>query len=176
MLNSEEYLNSLALEDKYTHPPGVWLLAQAFSCNRNEIASIRTVLAKELDFYKPWLRKHPFNRCFMAVDPRTAAINAIDKFLNFTKQTDGMTDNGNITQADIERAKLVPIESLFSFKRKGKKVFCPFHDDRHPSASIKDNKLRCFVCNTTLDTIELTRKLHGLSFVEAVRRLIDGHE
>lgn len=175
MTDSEIYLSQLRLEDEFTKRPSTYELAQAFKENRNEVMSIRAILVKELDVYKPWLRKHPFNINFMKIDPRTLAINEIDKFLNFTKSLldSGAPDNaGRITQSDIERAKLVPIESLFSFKRKGKRVSCPLHDDNDPSASIKDNKLRCFVCNTTLDTIELTRKIHGLSFVEAVGRLV----
>lgn len=172
MIDSNAYLDQLALEDKYTKPPSTWELAEAFRENRSEVASVRARLVKELKVYKPWIKLHPFNANFMRIDPRYIALQEIDKFLNFTKPINNTSDNGNITQADIEHAKLVPIESLYSFKRKGKKVSCPLHDDATPSASIKDNKLRCFVCNTTLDTIELTRKLHGLSFVEAVRRLI----
>lgn len=172
MTDSEIYLSQLRLEDKFTRRPSSYELAQAFKENRNEVMSIRAILVKELDVYKPWLRKHPFNINFMKVDPRTLAINEIDKFLNFTKENVHADTPDKITQDDIERAKLVPIDSLFSFKRKGKRVSCPLHDDARPSASIKDNKLRCFVCNTTLDTIELTRKIHGLSFIEAVGRLV----
>ena len=168
--DSETYLEGLRLEDKYISSPSSWMLAQTFKENRDAALSVRNRLVKELTVYKPFLRQHPFNKYFMMVDPRSQRVNEIDKFLNFTKEVS--INSNKITQDDIERAKLVPIQSLYSFKQRGKKIFCPFHDDiKNPSASIKDNNFHCFTCNVHYDSIEFIKQLNGLSFVDAVGRL-----
>ena len=44
----------------------------------------------------------------------------------------------------IERAKAYPLPLLLGQESKGTMVCCPFHKDRSPSASIKNNYLICF--------------------------------
>ena len=171
--SSEEHLFMLSLEDKYIFPPSSWMLAQAFKDNRDAALSVRNQLVKELTVYKPYLRQHPFNKYFMMIDPRSQRINEIDKFLNFTRVVNEPSDS-RITQDDIERAKLVPIESLYDLRHKHKKIFCNFHNDlKNPSAIIyKDsNRFHCFTCDLNLDSIEFIRKLKGIGFVEAVKEL-----
>lgn len=81
-----------------------------------------------------------------------------------------VNDRLQITDDDIQRAKDHPIENLIDVK-KGK-CLCPFHNDRNPSASVKNNKLRCWSqCGKSFDVIEVYRKIHGVSFVEAVKQL-----
>lgn len=70
----------------------------------------------------------------------------------------------------IERARSYPMEELLGVES-GRRILCPFHDDHHPSASIKNNKLRCFVCNKTWNPIDYVMEKNGLSFPDAVRRL-----
>ena len=48
---------------------------------------------------------------------------------------------------------------------------CPYHDDRHPSMKLYDDHFYCFACGTHGDVIDLTAKLLGLNFTEAVHRL-----
>jgi hypothetical protein len=48
---------------------------------------------------------------------------------------------------------------------------CPFHGDKHPSMSFKNGRWRCWVCNLSGDSIDLTGRLLGLEPLEAVRRL-----
>ena len=81
--------------------------------------------------------------------------------------------NGKIGDEDIEKARQYPIQSILGIKRKGN-ISCPFHNDKHPSASIKNNKLHCFTCNQTWDTIDIIQKKEGLGFIEAVKYLIRG--
>ena len=45
---------------------------------------------------------------------------------------------------------------------------CPYHDDRHPSMKLYDDH---FYCGAHGDVIDLTAKLLGLNFTEAVHRL-----
>ena len=74
---------------------------------------------------------------------------------------------------DVEKARNTPISKVYDFHFKGKNVSCPFHgEDKHPSASIKYNKLVCFVCNfKAMDSIALFQKLNSVGFKEAVEAL-----
>ena len=48
---------------------------------------------------------------------------------------------------------------------------CPFHNDHKPSASIKNDYFNCFVCGAGGDLISFTAKLHGLSNIDACKKL-----
>ena len=48
---------------------------------------------------------------------------------------------------------------------------CAFHNDHKPSASIKNNYFNCFVCGAGGDLITFTAKLHGLSNIDACKKL-----
>ncbi len=52
-------------------------------------------------------------------------------------------------------------------------ALCPFHDDTHPSMKLYDDHFYCFACGAHGDVIDLTSRLLGLSFVEAVQRLAE---
>lgn len=171
-MTDQQYLEMCRIEDKYTKSPSVYELSQAFKENRNELMPLRSIVAKELkSIYSKWIKLHHFNVNFMKIDERYKIIQELDKFLAFTKENKS-DSNERITDEDIQCAKLVPIESLYSFKRKGNKIFCPFHDDfNNPSATIYDNKFHCFTCGINFDTIEFIKNINGISFVEAVKIL-----
>ena len=81
---------------------------------------------------------------------------------------------GRVSEADIILARGVPIPSLLNIKwrRSGQQVqtLCPLHPDKTPSFTIYgDNHWHCFGCNAHGDVITLVQRLHGLSFVDAVR-------
>ena len=50
-------------------------------------------------------------------------------------------------------------------------ALCPFHNDTHPSMKLYDDHFYCFACGAHGDVIDLTAKLLGLNFKEAVHRL-----
>lgn len=50
---------------------------------------------------------------------------------------------------------------------------CPFHNEKHASASIKNDYFNCFACGTGGDLITFTAKLHGLSNYEACKKLAE---
>lgn len=54
-----------------------------------------------------------------------------------------------------------------------RKGFCPFHNDKHPSASIKTGKFHCFRCQLHLDAIDFVRKYHSIDFRAAVEMMAD---
>ncbi len=74
-----------------------------------------------------------------------------------------------LTQEDIDRARAFPFEELHEFKRG--MALCPFHPDKTPSLSLKNNRAFCFSCGRGWDTIAFLQEKEGLTFQEAVRRL-----
>lgn len=48
---------------------------------------------------------------------------------------------------------------------------CPFHDDRHPSASVKNGRFHCYVCDLHLDVFAFVQKMENCGFREAMERL-----
>lgn len=78
---------------------------------------------------------------------------------------------------DIQEAKNISIEVLYpnwkKFKRtaRGFTACCPFHEDEHPSFSVRDNHYICFTCLEKGDSIEFIRKLERLNFSQSIRRL-----
>ena len=59
----------------------------------------------------------------------------------------------------------------FNVNRAGQFI-CPFHNDHKPSASIKNDYFNCFVCGAGGDLITFTAKLHGLSNINACKKLV----
>lgn len=88
-------------------------------------------------------------------------------------------DSGRIEPEMIERARNYPMAVLLEQTPKGtgKVVRCPFHDDKAASASVKLNRLICFVgCKPKngkkgWDTITFLMERDGMSFREAVLAL-----
>ncbi len=84
-----------------------------------------------------------------------------------------------LSEADIQRAESVPIESVLSIKLKrvGKNLIgsCPLHNEKTPSFTIylKTNTFHCFGCGRNGNIIILIRLLHSLTFVEAVKYLLN---
>jgi len=85
---------------------------------------------------------------------------------------------GAVTPEMIAQAKAVPITQLLGQSSKGGVVHCPFHKDKDPSASVRNNFLICFGgCKPKdgrkgWDTISLLMERDGLSFREAVLALL----
>lgn len=48
---------------------------------------------------------------------------------------------------------------------------CPFHNDRHPSLYVSDDRYHCFACGEHGDVIDLTAKLFDLRLYDAARKL-----
>ncbi len=52
------------------------------------------------------------------------------------------------------------------------KALCPFHNDRHPSLYIADDRYYCFACGEHGDVIDFVSRLFQLSLYEAALKLI----
>lgn len=79
------------------------------------------------------------------------------------------SENGGVTDAEIEKAREVPFES-FTEPIKGY-IHCLWHDDARPSMSIKNGFGWCYTCNEWCDPIKWWMKKHGRKFVETVKSL-----
>jgi hypothetical protein len=72
----------------------------------------------------------------------------------------------------------IPMEQILESlgrRRVGKRFECHAHDDKHPSANVRKNRLFCFVCDRSLDAIDLVMAVHGCDFKTAVHNLADSH-
>lgn len=86
---------------------------------------------------------------------------------------------GQIGPEQIAAAKRVPIQDFVATKlrKTGGKLWttCPFHLDKTPSFCIylNQNTFACYSCNTAGDSIDYIMKSKNLSFIEAVKLLIN---
>ena len=53
------------------------------------------------------------------------------------------------------------------------RALCPFHADKHPSMTFKNNCFRCWACGESGSMIDFVMKLFGLTALEAAKRLND---
>lgn len=77
-----------------------------------------------------------------------------------------------ITENMKQKARDYPFDQLIKFNR-ARKAICSFHPDKNPSMSFnpKTNRIRCFACGASFDTIGYVMKVQGISFLEAVKYL-----
>ena len=65
------------------------------------------------------------------------------------------------------------VVEFYGYKvNRANQFICPFHNDHKPSASIKNDYFNCFVCGAGGDLITFTAKLHGLSNINACKKLV----
>jgi len=71
---------------------------------------------------------------------------------------------GKARQLIDKKIKISQVLKHYGLKPKGKKVVCPFHDDKDPSLSFSDEKnvWKCWGCEAKGDIIELVRRLEGV--------------
>ena len=74
---------------------------------------------------------------------------------------------------DVKRQlNIRQVVEFYGFKvNRANQFICPFHNDHKPSASIKNDYFNCFVCGAGGDLITFTAKLHGLSNINACKKL-----
>lgn len=143
---------------------------------RKEVAVARKRVARA---FMPRVRiKHEVSLALALDDlePLEREAQALLDFINGKVKVTVKT--GTITPEMIAQAKAVPITQLLEQENKGGLVHCPFHEDKDPSASVKNNFLICFGgCKPKdgrkgWDTISLLMERDGLTFREAVLTLL----
>lgn len=140
-------------------------------------------IAKQSQSYKNQMATdRPTNKIFweLAIKNNNSAFDSIDRQIKakfwLIQKINGKVNNNGIEQPDIEQAKSVPIQNFLDGKHRGKLtlVVCPFHNEKTASFTIYNNTntWHCFGCNTGGDVIDFIKKKFSLSFLEAVRYLI----
>lgn len=83
-------------------------------------------------------------------------------------------ENGKISNADILRAKDVPLENLIELNAQSF-AHCPFHGkDKTPSLRVyrNQNRFYCYGCSAGNDVIDFIMKQEKCNFIEAVKFLL----
>jgi hypothetical protein len=78
-------------------------------------------------------------------------------------------DGKGINYGRLERAKLRRFKEFIEVNRN--KASCPFHEDKHPSFSIRGNKGHCFSCGWHCDILNFIMQKQGLDFKQAINFL-----
>jgi DNA primase (bacterial type) len=78
--------------------------------------------------------------------------------------------NGNGKEIAFDNKLTLAKQRKFSefLEIKKGKALCPFHSDRYPSFSVKDNRGHCFGCGWRGDVVDFVMALKGFSFREAL--------
>jgi hypothetical protein len=143
---------------------------------RKEVTTAKKKVAKA--FTPRGRTKHEVSLAIAMSDlePLEREAQALLDFINGKMKVTVKT--GAITPEMIAQAKTVPITQLLGQPRKGSVVHCPFHTDKDPSASVRNNFLICFGgCmpkdgRKGWDSISLLMERDGLTFREAVLTLL----
>ena len=116
------------------------------------------------------------------ISERTDAIPAEGVWLAFNEVIDILKykdehrkmkqiDRDSITDAMIERARNVPIESLVEFQNGKATAWC--HDDKTPSLTHykAGNRAVCWPCDNSYNPIDVLIERDNFSFISAVKKL-----
>ena len=80
----------------------------------------------------------------------------------------------NIFAEVKQRLNIRQVVEFYGYKvNRNGQFICAFHNDHKPSASIKNDYFNCFVCGAGGDLITFTAKLHGLSNINACKKLVN---
>jgi hypothetical protein len=75
-----------------------------------------------------------------------------------------------VSNDEIQQARSHPWTDVMEFV--GGMALCPFHDDHHPSFSVKKGYGKCWSCGWRGDIIQFWMQKNGRTFAEAVRSLL----
>jgi hypothetical protein len=105
-------------------------------------------------------------------DLELAKLAAYERLLDREGPLAKKDDN---TDRMIDNAKQYPMEELlasYGCQVKMHRCKCPVHDGKNSTSfEVKDNRGRCHSCSWSGDSIELVRKIEGVGFMQAVRKL-----
>ena len=79
--------------------------------------------------------------------------------------------DGRVTDADIESARNVPIDSIIEFTHRRAIAWC--HSDTNPSLMhlTRINKAMCYPCQKYFSSIDAYMHIFGVGFIDAVKSL-----
>jgi len=102
-------------------------------------------------------------------------IHRLNQLLQIIKWRRKPKCNREITDSDIIMAKQIPLSNFLEFNRSGF-ANCPFHGpEKTPSLKYysKDNHYYCYGCQEFGDVINYVMKVYNLTFIEAVKKLLN---
>ena len=79
----------------------------------------------------------------------------------------------NLFDGVKERVSIEDVLNDYGVERVGRHYRCPFHNDRHPSLSVRDNSWRCWTCNIGGSVIDFIMHLANMSSYPAAVLLND---
>jgi hypothetical protein len=119
-------------------------------------------------------KEEPTNQVYIKekIDAYMGKIRKLLKELYWRERLSVSGVGGTITRNDIHMARTFDFSRLISFSNN--QCLCPFHNDTRPSMvyNVHRNKVRCYSCDKTWDTIQFVMDKEGLTFPKAVKRLI----
>jgi len=80
-------------------------------------------------------------------------------------------DDGKVSDQDVERARLYPLERLIENLPKDGRIPCPFHEGEGRNFLVKNSYGYCFTCAVSVDAIKWLMDIDRMNFTDAVRRL-----
>ena len=101
------------------------------------------------------------------------------KLRYFKKPVEVEGNDGRITNADVLRAKEVPIEAMFQgpLRKLGNRATgnCPFHNEKTGSFVIylNQNKFYCFGCSAGTDAIDFFMRRDNCDFITAIKKMLN---
>jgi hypothetical protein len=120
------------------------------------------------DSYDHYFTTKNYISMLMAGEFMDNAFRSMRKLLKEMNMLTGATES-KLTPQEIYQAKQYPWSELMVFSHG--KALCPFHEDRHPSFSVKNGRGKCWSCQWEGDTIAFWMEKNDRSFVDAVRAL-----
>ncbi|MEN6321706.1 MAG: CHC2 zinc finger domain-containing protein [Syntrophaceae bacterium] len=103
-----------------------------------------------------------------------AKLKAYERLLDRESPMAKKVENG-VTDEMINNAKQYPMEELlasYGCQVKMHRCRCPVHEGKNSTSfEVKNGMGRCHSCGWFGDQIELVRKIEGVTFIQAVRRL-----
>lgn len=101
--------------------------------------------------------------------PRQSLVSKLERLEKQLKWADFKPQDDN---RNLERAKEYPITLLLEFNKAGF-ASCPFHNEKTSSLHYikKSNRVYCFGCQYSGDSIDIAMKLNNCSLREAIKQL-----
>lgn len=158
----EEMANIFGVDAQWAINTRLRYLRGEITWMTHRIGELDRMVLCELD----WVHLQLLGGVIKDVEKKRYGLECQINYLKYdTQPTSGISGH------HIEQAKNYPIGELLGIDSSTKRLRCPFHDDKHPSASIWKGKLHCFVCNKTWSSLDYLMEHDSLSFIDAVRRL-----
>jgi len=77
-----------------------------------------------------------------------------------------------INASDIKnQLNITDVITYYASPVKFNKFNCPFHNDTHASATVKNNRFHCWSCSAKGDVLDFTMNLFGLNLPDACSKL-----